>query len=78
MSPDNQWIKLGLAAVVAGLGALLIAANDDRISLSEWIAVALAVFTALAGTEAYVQRKRAKAARAEADAEAFRAAKEEQ
>lgn len=64
----TDWMKLVLAAIIAGLGALLIAVEDDRISLAEWIAVALAVFTALAGTEAYVQRKRAKAAEAEAAA----------
>lgn len=70
----NSWVKLALAAIVAGLGALLIAADDDRISLAEWIAVALAVFTALAGTEAYTQRKRAKAAEAEAAAAEIRLA----
>jgi hypothetical protein len=66
MSAD--WVKLTLAAVIAGLGALLIAVEDDVMSTAEWVAVLLAIFTAMAGTEAVVQRSRAKKAEAEVEA----------
>lgn len=78
MSNEWAWVKLFLAAAIAGLSALLLAVtNDGEISLAEWIAVALAVFSALAGTEAYVQRSRAKRAEAEVAALEMRAVKDE-
>lgn len=43
----NIWVKTGIAAIVAGLGALAVALQDEAVSAQEWVTIILAVLTAL-------------------------------
>lgn len=50
------YAKAVVGAVVAGLGVLLTALDDDAVSASEWVAVAIATLTALAAVWAVPNR----------------------
>ena len=44
---SNEWVKAGIAAVVAGLASLAVALQDDAVSAQEWVTIILAVLVAL-------------------------------
>lgn len=51
-----QYLKAVVGAAVAGLGTLLTALADDRVTMSEWVGVAIATLVALGAVWAVPNR----------------------